>query len=302
MSTRTTYKRFREVFSDVSNKTLFGYTLLVPATLLVLAIIVYPLLEGIFMSLFEVSFLNPADAEWVGLENYRAMLNDDALHQAFWNTVLLTAVTVVVQYILGLGLALLLKQQLPGMRWIRTAVLIAWVMPLIVNVFLWQWGTHPEYGLVNVVLGSVGLPTGNWLGNPSTALPMVMFQHIWAATPFFAVVFLAALQSIPDTLYKAAKIDGADSVRTFFYITLPQLSYVSMILVVLYTIFWFNAFTIVYIGTGGGPVGSTELIATHIYKEGFQSYTLGYAAAVGVADALLLTLFTIVYVKLEGRD
>ena len=302
ISTPPSLARYRERLTETPTKTLFGYGLLLPASLLVFTIIIYPLLQGIYMSFNEVSFLNPAEMTWAGLENYREMLTDETLHQALWNTVLLTVVTVVAQYVLGLSLALLLKQSLPGMRWIRTAVLLAWITPLIVNVFLWQWASQPEYGLVNIVFGAIGLPTTYWLGDPNWALPMVMFQHVWSATPFFAVVFLAALQSIPSDIYRAAKMDGASSVQTFRYITLPHLSYVSMILIVLYTIAWFNAFTIIYVGTGGGPIGTTEVISTYIYKQGFQSLSLGYAAAVGLVDAVLLIIFTIVYVKLEARE
>lgn len=296
------YRRFRTVLKEISSETVFAWSLVIPATLITTAIIIYPILKAIYMSFFNVSFIDPTDMAWVGLENYRTILSDPTFRVALRNTIILTVSTVSLQYILGLGLAMLLKQPLPGMKWVRTGVLLAWVTPLVVLVILADWANHPQYGIINIALSSIGLPTNYWLGSKTWAFPMVIFLHIWTATPFFAVVFLSALQSIPKNLYEAVEMDGANILQAFRYITLPHLSYISMILVVMYTINWFNSFTIVFLGTGGGPVNSTEVLATYVYQEAFQTQALGYAASVGTVMLVLLLIFTIIYVVVEGRE
>jgi ABC-type sugar transport system permease subunit len=169
-------------------------------------------------------------------------------------------------------------------------------------VIIFRFMVQPEYGFVNIVLGWFGLPTSYWFGDPSTAFPLVVIMHVWRNVPFFAIALMAAMQSIPESLYEAAEMDGAGSLQKFRYVTLPQISYVSMIMIVLHVIYTFNNFDIVFLSTGGGPLGSTEVLATYVYKQAFQSYALGYAASIGVVMLVLLLAFTVVYVKLEDTD
>lgn len=308
MSTERSGKFTNPVFTylkEVNNlrqDTWLGYFLVLPATIVIGVIILYPLLQAMMMGFHEVAFHRPTDMTWVGLSNYRTMMADPGFWNAFRNSVILTVAGVSAQYILGLGLALVLQKDIRGIRTIRTISMLPWVTPLVVIVFMFQWLVHPRYGIVNNVLMLFGISPSYWLGDPTWAFPMVIFMHVYNAIPFYAIVLLAAMQSIPDTLYEAAKLDGASKIQQFRYITLPNLSYVSMILIVMHVIFAFNSFTIIYVGTGGGPMNVTEVLSVYIYSEAFVSLTMGYAAAVGMVMLVILLAFTAIYVKLEGVE
>jgi ABC-type sugar transport system permease subunit len=146
------------------------------------------------------------------------------------------------------------------------------------------------------------METAAWFGRPGVAFPLVVLMHVWRNTPFYAIALMAAMNSIPETQYEAARLDGATSLQQFRYITLPQISYVSMIMIVLHVIFTFNNFDIVYLSTGGGPLGNTEVLATYIYKQAFQQYAMGYAASIGVAMLVIMMVFTVVYANIEARE
>ncbi|WP_101294243.1 carbohydrate ABC transporter permease [Halegenticoccus soli] len=303
MATTTTgrerFGRYAEEFRWFLRETWLGYALVLPTTVLLGVIVVYPTVSGVWISLFEQSLINPGDAEFVGLGNYARMVADPTFWLAFKNSVLLTAVAVSLEYLLGLGLALALKEKVPGIGLFRSVSMVTWVLPIIVMVIIFRWLVQPDFGFVNIVLDWLGLPTTYWFGNETWAFPLVVAMHVWRNVPFFAIALMASMQSVPESLYEAAQLDGAGPLQRFRYITLPQISYVSMIMIVLHVIFTFNNFDIVYLSTGGGPVNSTEVLATYVYKQAFTSYALGYAASVGVVMLILLLTFTAVYVKLE---
>lgn len=291
----------RELRTFVS-ETWLGYALILPAALLLGVIIIYPTLRGIQLAFFEVSLLNPGQMRFVGLENFAQMFGDTLFRRALWHTVLLTSVAVSLQYLLGLGLALALKEKVPGASFFRSVSMITWVLPVIVLVIIFRFLVQPDFGPVNVLLAKLGMETTYWFGEPGVAFPLIVVMHVWRNVPFYAVALMAGMKSIPDTQYEAARLDGAGPLERFRYITLPQISYVSMIMIVLHVIFTFNNFDIVFLSTGGGPLGNTEVLATYVYKQAFQQYALGYAASVGVVMLLIMLAFTVVYVNLEARD
>lgn len=295
--------RFSEEFRWFVRETWFGYALVIPTTIVLIAIIGYPMVEGVRMSFYDVSLLARDDWTFVGVQNYVEFFVEDAVFwTAFTNTVILTGVAVALQFLLGVALALLLNEKLPGMSIFRSLTMIPWVMPIIVMVLVFDWMVQPEYGVVNIFFGDVGLPTRYWFGVPAASLPMIILMHVWRNVPFYAIAFLAVLQTIPDELYEAARIDGANAWQRFRHITLPHLSYIAMVMIVLHVIFTFNNFDIVFLATGGGPGRSSEVLATYVYKEAFSSYMLGYAASMGVAMMIILLVFTAIYVKLQGRQ
>jgi ABC-type sugar transport system permease subunit len=305
MSTSTTLKklsRYREGLEWFATETWLGYGLILPATAMIAIIIVYPTVSGIYMSFFERSLLTLQQSTWIGLENYNEMFSDSSFWFALKNSVLLTAIAVSLEYLLGLGLAITLKQKLPGINFFRSIVMFPWVLPVIVIVIMFSWMLQPDFGVVNVVFDSLGLPTTYWFGDKEWAFAWIVVMHVWKNTPFFAVALMAGIQSIPNYLYEAAKIDGASALQQFRYITLPSISHISMIMIIIHVIFTFNNFDFVYLSTGGGPLDNTEVLATYIYKQGFETYALGYAASVGVTMLIIMLLFTIIYVKLEEVD
>lgn len=296
------FGRYGEEFRTFLSETWLGYAMVFPAILLMGVIIIYPTLRGVQLAFFQASLLNPEQMQFVGLENFARMLGDTTFRNALWHTVLLTAVAVSLQYLLGLGLALALKEKVPGAGFFRSVSMITWVLPVIVMVIIFRFLVQPDFGPVNIILAKFGMETTYWFGQPGVAFPLIVLMHVWRNTPFYAIALMAAMKSIPDTQYEAARLDGAGPLERFRYITLPQISYVSMIMIVLHVIFTFNNFDIVYLSTGGGPLGNTEVLATYVYKQAFEQYALGYAASVGTVMLIIMLVFTVVYVKLEARE
>ncbi|WP_199694016.1 carbohydrate ABC transporter permease [Halococcus sp. IIIV-5B] len=254
------------------------------------------------MAFQEVSLLQPNEVMWVGLQNITEMLDTPEFWDAFSNTVVIATAAVSLEYIFGLGLALALKQKLPGITFFRNVSLVTWVMPIIVMTIIFRFIMQPEYGLVNIILSFFNIDTTYWFGDPTWAKPLIVVMHMWRNIPFTAVALMAAMQSIPTSLYEAAELDGAGKLEQFRYITLPNITYVSMIMIVLHTIFTVNDFEIIYLTTGGGPLGSTEVLATYVYKLAFNEYTLGFAASIGLTMLIILLAFTFIYVQLEDIE
>lgn len=295
-------RRYGEEFKAFLSETWLGYALILPAAILVAAIIIYPTFRGIHLAFLEGSLLNPGQTTFVGLQNFVEMAGDPVFRTALWQTVLLTGLAVSLQYMLGMVLALVLKEKVPGMRIFRSISMVTWVLPIIVMVILFRFLVQTGFGPVNIVLDSLGLETTYWFGDPQMAFPLIVLMHVWRNVPFYAIALMAAMNSIPETQYEAARLDGAGPLQRFRHVTLPQVSYVSMIMIVLHVIFTFNNFEIVYLSTGGGPLGNTEVLATYVYKTAFETYALGYAASMGVVMLIIMLTFTTIYVKLEETD
>lgn len=298
----TSLGRYKTEFKTFLSDTWLGYALVLPAVLLLGIIIFYPTLRGIQLAFYDASLLNPEQMRFVGLENFVQMAGDAKFKSSLWHTVLLTAVAVSLQYLLGLGLALALKEKVPGAGFFRSVSMITWVLPVIVMVIIFRFLLQNGFGPVNIVLAKLGMETTYWFGEPGVAFPLIVLMHIWRNVPFYAIALMAAMKSIPESQYEAARLDGAGPLERFRYITLPQISYVSMIMIVLHVIFTFNNFDIVYLSTGGGPLGNTEVMATYIYKQAFEQYALGYGASMALVMLIIMMVFTVVYVRLEARD
>jgi len=300
--TESQFSRYKEEFASFLTDTWIGYAFVIPAAILLAVVIGYPTLRGLYLAFFEVSLLNPEQMEFVGLQHFRALAADPIFKAALWHTVLLTALAVSFQYLLGLGLALALKEKVPGAGIFRSLSMVTWVMPIIVMVIIFRFMVQNGFGPVNIILDSFGMRTTYWFGEPGVAFPLIVLMHVWRNVPFYAISLLAAMNSIPKEQYEAARLDGAGPLERFRYVTLPQISYVSMIMIVLHVTFTFKNFDIVYLSTGGGPLGNTEVLATYVYKQAFEQYALGYGASIGVVMLILMLTFTIIYVKLEEVD
>jgi multiple sugar transport system permease protein len=207
----------------------------------------------------------------------------------------LTFFAVLLQVILGLVMATLLIQNVPGIHFFRSVAMITWVLPIIASVVMFRFLTLPSYGLINVLLRVIGMERlgRNWFGDETYAFLLVLIMHLWRNVPFYAVAFLAAMQAIPTDLYEAARIDGAGDWRQFWFITLPNLRYIILVMVVLHVTFTFNNFDFVYLSTGGGPVNATEVLPTYIYKQAWNGYMLGYASAGGVLMLVILVVLVL---------
>jgi multiple sugar transport system permease protein len=277
---------------------LLPYLYLVPCLILIGAILLYPVLVGIYTSLLSRDMFDMV-GRFVGLQNFRALADDRVFLLALGNTLWWTGTVVLGQYVLGMMLALLLNEDVRGRFVFRALILVPWVIPLAVAAVAWKWIYAEYYGILNHILRSLGIISGNvaWLANHETAMWSVITVGIWKGIPFVAIVLLAALQSIPREEYEAAMIDGAGGLQSFVHITLPHLRGISFIVIVLTTIWNFNQFDLTHILTRGGPGDATQLLSTYTYQLYFSAFQFSFAAAVAVVMLVVLMSLTVIYIK-----
>lgn len=283
-----------------------GYLLIAPAFLLLGAVIVYPVGRALWMSLHEIVLTNPGGGTpFIGIENYVEIVQKPYFWNSIENTVVWTMSNLVVQLILGTGVAVLLNQKFPMRALVRGVVLIPWITPSVVAALTWRWMYDAEFGIINAVLMRLGLleQTIAWLGNTNTAMWAVIVESIWKGTPFVTVMILAVLQAVPDELYDAAKVDGADGIKRFRYVTLPLILPTIIIAATLTTIYTFNNFNAIWLLTGGGPLRATETLTILVYREAFQQFNLGTSTAAGMIVFFILfvavVLFGRYYIKAQ---
>jgi ABC-type sugar transport system permease subunit len=280
-----------------------GILLILPALIVMGVFTVYPLLEGIRIAFTNKHFLKEG-VEFVGLQNFIRLLSDDIFWVSLYHSVILTAVVVFLQFVFGLILAWAMSQKLPGMSWFKSIIMASWVIPVAATVILFKFMAQPDIGLINIILKSIGLEELNryWLGDPDVALAFIMLLHLWRNVPFYGVAFLAAMQAIPKSYYEAAEIDGAGAWNRFWYITLPGIRSMVIVMVTIHVLWTFNNFDFVYLATGGGPVNATDVLPVYVYRQCWNSYTIGYGASIGTVMLLLLMLYFIAFIKFSERD
>ncbi|KKX33115.1 sugar ABC transporter permease [Rhizobium sp. LC145] len=282
---------------DLSDRAM-AVLLLLPAAVLLALIIVYPIGRLVYTSFFNLSLTSGLPAEFVGLENYRIMLDDPVFWETTWNTVLITLITVPGALLLGLGLALLAN--LPfAMQWpVRLSLLIPWALPLSFAGLIFAWFFHYEYGVVNDVLNRLGFEGIIWFNSPNWAFAAICLTIIWKTSSFMALIILAGLQTIPRSLYEAADVDGAGRLRQFFEITLPLLKPAIVVALIFRTITALQTFDIPYMMTGGGPGSSTATLAMYIHQNTVSFLDLGYGSALAVVMFILSMGVTAIYLRI----
>jgi multiple sugar transport system permease protein len=271
-----------------------------PALLILLVVLLIPLVVGIGYSFRRFSAFR---SEYVGLDQYRAMLQDPALGQALFNTVWWTAGSLVFQFGLGLGLALLLNRRFRGRNIVQAVVFLPWAVPSFLAGLTWAWLFNPIIGPIPHWLFALGLQArpSDILSDPRTAMWGPIIANVWFGVPFFAITLLAALKSIPPELYEAAALDGAGIWQRFIRLTVPFLAPTIAITIMLRTI-WIATFAdLVFVMTGGGPAGSTNTVATYVYVSAFRAMDKGYAAAVAVLLLVLLVGYAVVLITMRRR-
>jgi multiple sugar transport system permease protein len=266
-------------------------------------VLLYPLGAITYESLFRVEPTLRPDWVFTGLGNYWRILHDADVWDSAGHTVLWTVGSVALQLLIGLTAALLLRETFRGRGPLRSVLLVPWATPAVVGALAWKWMYHGQYGLINTILRTIGFKDAAiaWLGNPHTALPAVVVTNVWRGFPFVMVVLLASLLAIPPDLYEAAAVDGASWAQCLRYITVPLLRPSILLTTLLAGIWTFNNFSYIYILTGGGPAGKTDILVTFVYSNGFQYFHFGYAAALSVALFLLVLGASTVYIRLMNR-
>ena len=262
-----------------------GYVLLLPALLTVLFIVIYPLFMILQLGFREGKSLNFAKIgeQPLGFANYTAVLTEPALWNSVRVSIIYVAGSALASFAIGLVTALLLNERFPLRRVFRTLVLLPWAVPGVIVSISFLWMFDASYGVVNSLLRHTGLITSDiaWFVNGRTALFAVMLPTIWKGYPFCTLTLLAAMQSIPQSLYEAAEIDGAARLARFLYITWPGIRSAGLLALVLSALWMFRDFDIIYAATGGGPARATQTLSLFVYDELFSFFRMGTASAVG---------------------
>ncbi len=280
-----------------------AYLFLAPGLILFFVFTVFAVAYSFYLSFHEWNILEPAKP-FVGLDNYRRLLEDKRFHEAVINTIYYTAVSVPLTMAVGLLVALLLNNQIRARGLFRTMYYIPVITPLVVAAIIWKWVYQGDYGLLNYYLLRIGLIDEPllWLADPNLAMPAVILMSVWAGVGFHMVVYLAGLQAIPETFYDAAKVDGAGIWARLRYITVPMLAPTSFFLFIISVIGSFQVFTQIYIMTSGGPLGRTRTVGYYLYEKAFQHFQMGYAAAIAYALFAMIFIFTLLQMRFMRGD
>lgn len=270
-----------------------GLVFVLPALIVLFMLIAYPVTYTGWLSVTN------DQGQFTGLQNFADVLRPRVTVQALWNTLWWVIGSIVFQVLLGIAAALLLNRNFVGRALVRSVTLIPWVIPGIVAATTWAWMFHTEFGIINYMLTSAGAldePVG-WLTRGSTVMPAMIAINVWKLFPFVAIMVLAALQSIPQELYEAARIDGANYWDEVRHITLPQIRPVIMAVTLLLVIWALNAITIIYAVTRGGPANRTLITPIQIFRLAFENVEFNQAAALSVMFFAAVMLIVLVYIK-----
>lgn len=277
--------------------------LLSPAVLVTLAIVFFPMIQTAWMSLHNYVLFRPKNFDWVGLQNYFNIFQDEVFWISLRHTILWIVITVPAQALLGLATALLLNQEFPWRPLARALIIIPWALPSVVIALMWAWIYDSNYGILNDLLLRIGILETSipWLANPHTALYAIILTLTWQGFPFFAVMILAGLQSIPRSYYEAASLDGATAWRQFWHITLPGISGVLFTAILLRTIWVANSMDVIFVMTGGGPGYSTYTLPLYAFLEARTNLNFGYGSALAMTFTLMLLGIVILYMKRSAK-
>lgn len=273
------------------NDTILGYTLVFPLLLFALSLLIYPFISAFLLSLQDK--MVGQKAIFIGITNYERLLTSDKTFPlVVRNTLLYTFSAVAMKLIIGMGMALMLKEIRIGSGISRGLLLIPWIVPDLVVAMTWRWMFDGTFGVINYILMSIGVIDKliPWLSNYPTAMGAAVIANIWRGFPFFGITLLAGLQTIPTEQYEAAEMDGASVFKRFWYITVPGLRPVILVATILSTIWTFNDFTIMWVMTSGGPSDKTHLFATYTFILSFMRNNIGYAMAVTVVMLPILVI------------
>jgi len=284
-----------------TRRLLLAYTLVAPVVLWRLSTSVYPFLRTFYLSFFDNSPVRRT-FDYVGFENYLALAKDTNITQSLAFTFFFAVVSVSLQIGLGLAVAQLLNRQFMLRTLARTVNLLPWAVAPIVTGAAAVWAFNQDYGLVNDIIWRITGERPLWLVNVTSARLAVTLTDTWKNTPFLAVIFLSGLQAIPTEIYEAGKIDGADGLRSYRYITLPLLLPLIVSMAIFITIFRVLSFEIVYALTGGGPGSATSLLSYVVYLQGFRVLNFGYASAVAMLLFVIVLVIGVVGFGLLRRS
>ena len=266
-----------------------------------LILIVGPALYAISLSFYEQQSLT-ADPIWVGLNNYATVLGSAEFWNALGNGFFYAGVAILLQVVLGIGFALLLHQSFRGRTLLRGVAFLPYLLPTVVAVLTFKWMIDGSLGIVTILVDDLGLPPIYWFETESAAMMSVILVSVWLWTPFVTTTFLAGLQTVPVQLYEAARVDGAGPIRRFVHVTLPMLRPILTVIILLRGVWMFNKFDIIWLTTGGGPLGATEHLPVLAYRQAFTLFDIGNGAATATLSFLVLMVIVTLYFWLFPMD
>ena len=283
---------------------LVPFAFLLPAIAVTAAIVLYPVLQTVWLSLHSYVIYDPEATAFVGLANFRAVLGDEVFWISLRHSVVWIVGVVALQFLLGLVTALLLNESFWWRGLARALVVVPWALPSVIIGLMWTWMYDFNVGVINDLLLRTGLiaePVA-WLARPDTALAAIMAALVWQGFPFFAVTLLAGLQTVPAELYEAAEIDGAGRWRRFVSITLPSIADVIATALLLRTIWVANSLDVILVMTGGGPGYATHTLPFYAFQRAYSGMEFSYGAALALVLTLMLLAVVWLYVRRASRD
>ncbi|GAB3397623.1 sugar ABC transporter permease [Humibacter soli] len=274
-----------------------------PAILFVLIFFGYPIVENVIMSLqdYTTTTFYTGVAPWVGFQNYAEVFSNPIFATTVINTALFTIGSIVFQFVIGLGLALFFKRHFPLSGFLRSLLLLPWLLPLIASAAVWKWILDQGSGALNQFLAIFGVQPVPWLVSPSLALISVIGVNIWLGIPFNTTILYSGLQAVPDELYEAASLDGATGWKAFWHITWPSIRSVVSVVIVLGVVYTLKVVDIILGLTGGGPANSTQTLATWAYQNSFVQFLFGQGAAISNVLIVISLVFALVYLYMNRK-
>lgn len=276
------------------------YLYVLPAIVVMLIVIAYPIYYTVDLSFYNTPpSLQLRDKNFVGFDNYALILNSDVFWRVTVNTFVWTIVSTVFAFVLGLGSALALNGDFAGRGVLRAILIIPWVISAVAASYIWKWIYHSDFGVIGAVLVGLGLADRppNFIDSVSTVLPSLIVVNVWREFPFAMIMLMAGLQTVPDQLLRAAKVDGASAWQRFWHVTFPHLQGVSTVTILLLAVANFNSFIVPWIMTGGGPSNASHIWITHIYELAFGRQRWGIASAYSVLLFLIVMTLGYFYVR-----
>ena len=279
-----------------------GYALTAPACLVLLVTFVIPLIYAFVISISDSDSVISNQIKIVGLENYIGVLGTERFQSAFFHTCFFVVTTIILEFIIGFAVALLLYREVKGSRVFRLIFAVPLMVAPVVSGLQWRWLFADQYGIINHLLGLIGIDAPMWFTQGNTAWVTVIVANLWLATPFVILVLLAGLGGLPEELNEAAAIDGAGRWQIFTRIILPQLKPTILVILVIRLTDAFRIYDLIYILTGGGPGGSTEVLSTYIYKRIFTDWQFGQGSAAAFLVMLLICLLSFICNRLMNEE
>ncbi|MFB5662972.1 carbohydrate ABC transporter permease [Alteribacillus sp. HJP-4] len=291
---------------DLVLRKFHDYSFILPAIVFLSLFLIYPVLYNINLSFRDITIRNliQGDQLFIGMDNYTTVLTDPLFIKALTNSLLFTLATLVLSTFFGFCLALFFNQPFPGHKWMRAVLLVAWMTPIIITGTIFKWMLDAEYGIINEMLLNAGLISEpvRWLSDTGTSLISVIIANVWLSIPFSMVILLGGLQGLPKSVYEAARIDGANKLKQFIYITFPMMKPTLSILIMLGVIYTFKVFDVIYIMTAGGPANSSQVVPYLAYDLSFTLHRFGEGAALSNISLLIIASISLLYLYLIRKE